>query len=84
VDSDDDDEPEKEEEPEPEPDDIPGKIKYYLHHMIQVADLHSLTTRLCKEHIKEKFGEQGDAVCAEHKTLIKTTIDLEVQKRGSA
>ena len=31
MDSDDDDEPEKEEEPEPEPDDIPGKIKYYLH-----------------------------------------------------
>ena len=50
--------------------------------MIRLADLHSLTTRLCEEHIKEKFGEQGDAICAEHEALIQTTIDVEVQKRS--
>lgn len=51
--------------------------------MIQKADLQTLTSRLCKEHIKESFGEDGDAIVKEYKALIKTTIDEEVQGRGA-
>lgn len=31
--------------------------------------------RLCKEHIKQQFGEEGEAVVLEHEQLIKDTID---------
>ena len=69
--------------PEPDPNDVPGRIKFLLKKMIKVADLQMLTTRLCKEHIKESFGELGEEVCAEFKTLIKQTIDEEVQNRAT-
>ena len=82
-DSDDDDEAEREATPEPAADDVPGRIKYLLRKMIQKADLTALTSRGCKAHIKESF-ENGDAVCAEHKALIKATIDWEVSLRGNA
>jgi len=77
----DDDMAEQERTPEPEASDVPGRIKYLLRKMIQTADLQTLTSRLCKEHIKQQFGEDGEAVAAEHKQLIKDTIDFEVNRR---
>lgn len=62
---------------------IRDRIKFLLEELISVGDLHTLTTRLCKERIKEHFGERGDQVCFEFKTLIKQTIHTEVQKRAS-
>ena len=35
-----------------------------------------------QEHIKQQFGEDGEAVCREHKALIMATIDSEVNRRG--
>ena len=84
ADSDDDDDmAEQEGSPEPDPSDIPGRIQHMLRKMIQTADLTTLTSRLCKEHIKEQFGEQGEAVSVEHKQLIKDTINYEVARRGT-
>ena len=39
--------------------------------------------RLCKEHIKQQFGEEGEAVVPvlEHEQLIKDTIDVQVNRR---
>jgi len=64
--------------PEPDADNVTGMIKYLLHKFIQKSD----TSRDCKAHIKESF-ENGEAVCAEHKALIMTSIDWEVGLRGS-
>ena len=61
---------------------IQGRIKYLLRKMIETADLRSVTIRMCKEHIKQQFGEDGEAVCREHKALIMATIDSEVNRRG--
>ena len=79
---DDDDTAEQERTPEPEASDVPGRIKYLLRKMIQTADLQMLTSRLCKEHIQEQFGSEGEAVLSAHKQLIKATIDQEVQRRN--
>ena len=49
--------------------------------MIQTADLQTLTSRLCKEHVREQFGAGGEVLSA-HKQLIKATIDQEVQRRN--
>ena len=62
--------------------DVPDRIKFLLEKLISVGDLYTLTTRLCKEYIKEHFGERGDQVCFEFKTLIEQTINEEVQKHG--
>ena len=40
-------------------DDVSDRIKFLLKNMIRVGDLQMLTTRLCKEHIIESFGERG-------------------------
>ena len=48
--------------------------------MIQTSDWQTLTVRLCNEHIKQQFGEDGEDVVAEHKQLIKDTIDFELNK----
>jgi len=79
---DDDDIAEQERTPEPEASDVPGRIKYLLRKMIQTADLQTLTSRKCKEHIREQFGSEGEAVLSAHKQLIKDTIDQEVQRRN--
>ena len=61
--------------------DVPGRIKYLLRKLIQTADLKTLTSRMCKEHIREQIGTEGEAVLSAHKQLIKDTIDQEVQRR---
>ena len=47
--------------------------------------MQTLTSRLCKEHIKQQFGEEGEAVVpvldSEHEQLIKDTIDIQVNRR---
>ena len=53
-----------------------------LRKMIETADLTVITSRMCKEYVKEQFGEDGEVVCLEHKALIKATIDSEVNRRG--
>jgi len=79
---DDDDTAEQERTPGTEASDVPGRIKYLLRQMIQTADLQTLTSRLCKEHVREQFGAEGEAVLSAHKQLIKDTIDQEVQRRN--
>ena len=68
--------------PEPDLSDVPGRIKHMLRKMIQSADLSTLTTRLCKEFVKEQFEEQGEEVSVVYEQLIQYTIYKEVSRRG--
>jgi hypothetical protein len=71
--------------PEPEASDMQRRIKQFLRMMIQTADVHAheaVAERLCREHIWEQFGAEGEAVLSAHKQLIKDTIDQEVQRRN--
>jgi hypothetical protein len=52
-----------------------------LRQMIQTADLQTLSSRLCKEHVREQFGAEGEAMICAHEQLIKDTIDQEVTRR---
>jgi len=70
--------------PEPEASDMQRRIKQFLRMMIQTADVHAheaVAERLCREHIWEQFGAEGEAVLSAHKQLIKDTIDQELQMR---
>jgi len=79
-DSDDDDD-NQEEEQEPDPSDVPARIKFLLSRLIKTADLQTLTTKLCKAHVRESF-ENGESIVTEYKELIRETIHEETQKRG--
>jgi hypothetical protein len=81
ADSDDADEPEREATPEPDAGDVTGRITFLLTRLIRQADLNMITTRICKDHIRASF-EDGDAVCAEHKDLIKETIGKLINERA--
>jgi hypothetical protein len=48
---------------------------HVLRKLIQNADLHTLTSRMCKEHVREQLGAEGEAVLSAHTQLIKDTID---------
>jgi len=60
---------------EPEASDLKGRIKYLLRKLIQNADLQTLTSRMCKEHVREQLGAEGEAVLSAHRQVIKDTID---------
>ena len=81
ADSDDADEPEREATPEPDAGDVTGRITFLLTRLIRQADLNMITTRICKDHIRASF-EDGDAVCNEHKDLIKETIGKLINERA--
>ena len=81
ADSDDADEPEREATPEPDAGDVTGRITFLLTRLIRQADLNMITTRICKDHIRASF-EDGDAVCVEHKDLIKETIGKLINERA--
>ena len=40
-----------------------------LRQMIQTADLQTLSSRLCKEHVREQFGAEGEAMICAHEQL---------------
>jgi hypothetical protein len=70
--------------PDPEASDVQRRIKQCLRMLIQTADVHAHQTvaeRLCREHIWEQFGAEGEAVLSTHTQLIKDTIDQELQRR---
>ena len=58
-----------------------GRITFLLTRLIRQADLNMITTRICKDHIRASF-EDGDAVCVEHKDLIKETIGKLINERA--
>ena len=71
----------KEATPEPDESDVPARIGFLLHKMIKGADLNTITSRTCKDHIRASFAD-GDAVLEEHKVLIKERINHEIQMRA--